>query len=135
MWSCTSVSHLLHSLSPLLSKPSECKPRHNTGLVKSYIYIYMIYETLQICWHKVDDEPSHLSKTETLLSPRDVVCPADNSFREKQQQDQSAAPQELHSKKPTQLCLQSSAQSERTLTPIPWADFGRSDRSVWTSGH
>lgn len=54
----------------------------------------MIYETLQICWHKVDDEPSHLSKTETLLSPRDVVCPADNSFREKQQQDQSAAPQE-----------------------------------------
>lgn len=77
----------------------------------------MIYETLQICWHKVDDEPSHLSKTETLLSPRDVVCPADNSFREKQQQDQSAAPQELHSKKPTQLCLQSLAQSGQQRGP------------------
>lgn len=23
----------------------------------------------------------------------------------------------------------------RTLTPIPWAGSGRSDRSVWTSGH
>lgn len=34
----------------------------------------MIYETLQICWHKVDDEPSHVSKTETLLSPAEVLC-------------------------------------------------------------
>lgn len=98
----------------------------------------MIYETLQICWHKVDDEPSHPSKTETLLSPRDVVCPADNSFREKQQQDQSAAPQEFHSKKthpamPT--VLGPVRPAKRTLTPIPWAGFGRSDRSVWTSGH
>lgn len=89
-------------------------------------------------WHKVDDEPSHLNKTETLLSPRDVVCPADNPLGRN-----SNRTSQLHHKSytvknpPSYAYSQSLAQSnhQRNLTPIPWAGSGRNDRNVWTSGH